>query len=327
MHLRHLSAMLLLTACPACAPEAVPEPRPAEAPQPALPPAPPVAEAAPAPPPAPEPPPDPAAQKKKEEAAKLAQDTATMEADAKKEAERFTPELRAEVKALAEATYPDAKKALGVVLKAKHRAPGNADRDAFRHPLETLTFFGLTPKMTVLDLEPGAGWYTELLAPVLAKSGKLLVSNTDPAGPPEVRNTFYGKRFERFMQKSPELTGKVETIVIDPDNPKLGHEGQLDMVISMREMHNWVRFGRIDKTLAEVRKALKKGGVFGVEDHRAKPDAVPEESAKKGYLPEAWVIKTVEAAGFKLAAKSEINANPKDTKDYEEGVWTLPPSY
>ena len=110
-------------------------------------------------------------------------------------------------------------------------------------------------------------------------------------------------------------------------NPKLPQEGTVDMVLLFRELHGMVQNGKMDAWLAEVQKALKPNGVLGVEQHRAKPDTVPEESAKKGYLPEKWVIEKIEAAGFKLAGKSEINANAKDTKDYADGVWTLPPSF
>jgi predicted methyltransferase len=294
------------------------------APPPVAPPPPPVAaKVEPAPTPV-----DPEVLKKQEAQAKLDADIAAMEADAKKEAERWTPELRAEVKALSDATYFNLKTGLTAALKSAHRAPGNAARDVYRHPMETLTFFGMKPTHTVLEFGGGGGWYTELLAPVLAKKGKLLVTSLDPSGPVDQRSTLYGKRFQRFLEKSTELSGKIEPVIIkDSDSPALGHEGQVDLVLALREMHGWVNAGRLDKNLAEVRKVLKKGGVFGVVEHRAKADAVAEESSKKGYLPEAWVIEKVEAAGFKLAGKSEVNANPKDTKDYADGVWTLPPSY
>jgi predicted methyltransferase len=181
--------------------------------------------------------------------------------------------------------------------------------------------------MTVLEFGPGEGWYTTLLAPVLAKKGKLLVTNTDPKGPADERSTFYGQRFQGFLETSPELYGKVETVLIDGKAPKLPQHGTVDLVILFRELHGMVQNDRTSGWLEALREALKPGGVLVVEQHRAKPDAVPEESAKKGYLPEKWVIATIEAAGFKLAGRSELNANPKDTKDYAEGVWTLPPSY
>ncbi|HTN83252.1 MAG TPA: hypothetical protein VL242_06195 [Sorangium sp.] len=276
---------------------------------------------------APPPKADPQEEKKKAELAKLAEDTKAMEAKADQEAARFDDALKAEVKALVAANYPSAGAALRAALKGKYRAPGNAERDAARHPVETLEFFGLKPTSTVLELGAGEGWYTELLAPVLAKKGKLIITSFDPNGPADSRNTLYGKRVKRLLEKSPELFGKVDVALIDRDNPKLGLEGKVDLVIAAREAHNWHRNGKFDAYVAEAFKALKPGGVFGIEQHRAKPDANPDESAKQGYLPEAWVIQKVESAGFKLGAKSEVNANPKDTKDYPEGVWTLPPNF
>ncbi|WP_437923996.1 hypothetical protein WMF37_33825 [Sorangium sp. So ce291] len=270
---------------------------------------------------------DPQEEKKKAELAKLAEETKAMEAKADQEAARFDDALKAEVKALVAANHPNAGAALRAALKAKHRAPGNAERDPARHPVETLEFFGLKPTSTVLELGAGEGWYTELLAPVLGKKGKLIITSFDPSGPAESRNTLYGKRVKRMLEKSPDLFGKVDVVVIDRDNPKLGLEGKVDLVLAIREAHNWHRSGKFDTYVAEAFKALKPGGVFGVVQHRAKPDANPDESAKQGYLPEAWVIQKVESAGFKLGNKSEVNANPKDTKDYPEGVWTLPPNF
>jgi len=267
-------------------------------------------------------------EKKKAEAAKeLAADRAKWETDAKAEDARFTPDLHAAAKKVADAKYASLDAALKPVLASKHRKSGNAERDKDRHPLETLKFFGLTPKMTVLEYGPGEGWYTEILAPTLAAQGKLFVTTTDPKGPPDARSTFYGERLKRFLDRAPEVYGKVEQIVIDSKNPKFGIEGKVDLVIVMRAMHNLHRDKLLPGFLAESFKALKPGGILAVEQHRAKPEANPDESAQKGYLPEAFVIAQAEAAGFKLEGKSEVNANPKDTKDYPEGVWTLPPTF
>src|SRR6185437_896783 len=183
-----------------------------------------------------------------------------------------------------------------------------------------------TPNMTVLEYGAGEGWYTELLAPTLAAKGKLIETMPDPNGPADPRSTFYGQRFARFLDLSPELYGKVERVITPPGPPKLGMENKLDMIILCRELHGMHQDKMVPAFLAEAFKALKPGGVLGVEQHRAKPDANPDQSAKNGYLPEAWVIQQAEAAGFKLGGKSEINANPKDTKDYVDGVWTLPPT-
>ena len=271
--------------------------------------------------------PTPEEKKKAEAARELAEDRAKMEADTKAESARWTPEVRAEAKKLAETKHANLKAALNAALKGKHRKPTSAERDKYRHPVETLEFFGLKPTMTVLEYGPGEGWYTELLAPTLATSGKLIVTTTDPAGPPDQRATFYGERLKRFLDNGPEVYGKVERIVIDSKKPSFGLEGKVDVVLAFRTMHGMHRDKLLSTFLAEVHKALKPNGVLAVEQHRAKPDANPDESAKAGYLPEAFVIQQVEAAGFKLAGKSEINANPQDTKDYAEGVWALPPTF
>ena len=173
--------------------------------------------------------------------------------------------------------------------------------------------------MTVLEVGPGEGWYTELLAPTLAAKGKLLVTSADPNGPQDQRSTFNGQKFKAFLDKSPELFGKVQTVVVDNNAPKLGLDGTVDVVLLMREAHGMVNSGTLDAFLGEIHSALKSGGILGIEEHRAKPDADPLESSKKGYLPEKWLVERIEAAGFKLAGKSEVNANPKDTKDYSDG--------
>jgi predicted methyltransferase len=324
-----LSAALLvaLTACsssppPDAAPPPTPPPPTASASAPA--PEPTASAAASAQPPAE---PTPQEKAKAKMAAMLEKDRAKAELEQASELARWTPELHAAVKAVADKAYPNGHAAMLAVLASKHRRPASPERDHDRHPVETFDFYGLQPNMTVIELAPGEGWFTELLAPILAKKGKLYSTNTDPNGPKEERTTFYGQRFRRFLDRSPEIYGKVETLLITPAAPTLGIEGKADMVLMMRALHGVVNAGKLDAWLGEVHKALKPKGIFAIEQHRAKPDAKPEESAKNGYLPEAWVIERVEAAGFKLAAKSEINANPKDTTDHPEGVWTLPPTY
>lgn len=261
------------------------------------------------------------------EAERVAEAIKKAEADAAEEAKRWTDDLNKQTAALRDGKYKDAKAALTAILAGPHRMPKHAERDGARHPVETLTFFGITPTMTVVELGAGGGWYTEILAPLLASKGKLVVAGPDAAGPADKMTTVYGKRLDLNLAKSPELFGKVErTTIASPDSIKLGADGSADLVIAMREMHGWARRKEMDKYLAAVHAVLKDGGTFGVVQHRAKADAKPEESSEKGYLPEAWVIEQVTKAGFKLVEKSEINGNPKDTKDYEKGVWTLPPN-
>lgn len=273
---------------------------------------------------------EPTKEEKQKAAAKamLEKDRAKFEAEQAAETVRFTPELRAAAKAVATRSYASGHAAMVAVLASKHRRPASPERDADRHPIATFDFYGLQPTMTVLEFAPGEAWFTELLAPILAKRGKLFATNTDPKGPPEERTTFYGQRFKAFLERSSEAYGKVEPVLIDPKAPSLPNlDGKVDMVLMMRALHGIVNAGKLDVWLGEARKALKPKGILAIEQHRANPGAKPEETAKQGYLPEAWVIEQIERAGFKLIAKSEINANPKDTKDHPEGVWTLPPSY
>jgi predicted methyltransferase len=259
--------------------------------------------------------------------AELELSRAKMLAEHELELQRFTPELKAKSQALADKSYPSGRAALSAVLKSPHRKPSNVERDGDRHPQQTLEFLGFRPDATVLEYGPGEGWYTEILAPSLAKRGRLLATSGDPNGPPEVAGTFYAQRFKTFLETSPELYGKVETIVVDGKNPALPEDLKLDSVLLFRGLHGMVNNGSLEAWLAAFQRALKPKGVLGVEQHRAAPDADPKLSARQGYLPEAWVIAQVEAAGFKLAGKSEINANPKDTRDHPAGVWTLPPTY
>lgn len=322
----HVLFSTLMAACGGSTPPEVKEPETKTTSMASATPVAPVASgtAAPEPPKPAEPSPE---EKKKEEAKKaLEADRAKWKADHEKELARFTPELKAAVKALVEKTPANGKAALQAVVASKFRKPGNAERDAARRPVETLDLFGFKPNMTVLEIGPGEGWYTELLAPALAKNGKLLVTNGNPNGPAEERSTFYAQRTKAFLDGLPEAYGKVEAVTVDGKAPKLPHDGKVDMVLVMRGLHGWVNSKTWDAWIQEVHETLKPNGVLGIEEHRAKPDAVAEEASKKGYLPEKWVIEKIEAAGFKLDKKSEVSANPKDTKDHPEGVWTLPPT-
>jgi predicted methyltransferase len=270
--------------------------------------------------------PSPEELKKAEEKRKLEQDFQKLEAEQQAELARLTPEIRKSSQALGDKAYPTLKAALTAALASPHRKPGDSARDVQRHPQETLELFGIKPNQTVLEYGPGEGWYTELLAPALAKNGKLLVTMTDPNGPKDQRNTLYGLRTKYFLDKLPELYGKVEPVIFDPTAPKLALDGKLDAVLLIRGAHGMYNNKVLGVWLAEFHRALKPKGVLGVEQHRAAPGTNPDEQSKRGYLPEAFLIEQVEAAGFKLASRSEINANAKDTKDYPEGVWSLPPT-
>ncbi|QKQ74893.1 class I SAM-dependent methyltransferase [Nostoc sp. TCL240-02] len=209
---------------------------------------------------------------------------------------------------------------LQTILTSSHRSLANSDRDKYRHPAETLKFFGLSPNMTVVELWPGSGWYTEILAPFLASKGQLIVTNS-------ASNSKSTLAFQQKLAANPEVFGKVKVVPINPPNElTLAPDNSVDLVVTFRNIHNWVSAGYAEQVYAAAYKALKPGGILGVEEHRAKPGISLQESIKTGYMSEDEVITAVEKVGFKLVGKSEINANPKDTKDYPGGVWTLPPT-
>ena len=220
--------------------------------------------------------------------------------------------------------------ALLAAMDGAHRSAENKSRDAFRHPLETLLFFGLRQDMTVVELWPGGGgWFTEVLAPVLRERGKLITTNFDTTGPADAYGTKAGKRYQDKLAGNPAIYDKVQVVTIkDLGTLSLAPDASVDLVLTFRNTHNWVEDGSEAAIYGAAFRALKPGGVLGVEQHRANPGPVadPKKQAETGYLPEDWVIARVESFGFKFVAKSEVNANPKDTKDYEKGVWALPPA-
>lgn len=222
---------------------------------------------------------------------------------------------------------PDASDArLDWAIAGPHRSPQNRARDAARHPKETLTFFGITKESHVVELWPGGGWYTEILAPFLRDSGKLSVTNFDPATSTGESKTF-ATQYESKLKSAPSLYGKVEVLHVNPPaNVSLGPNGSADVVVTFRNLHNWIGGGFDKQVLEAAFKVLKHGGVFGIEEHRADPGADKKIIEDTGYVPEQLVIDLAQSVGFKLAGKSEANANPKDDHKHEGGVWALPPA-
>ncbi len=223
-------------------------------------------------------------------------------------------------KAMANESAAKASDALTAAIAAPTRTAANVARDPFRHPAETLAFFGVKASDTVVELWPGGGWYTEILAP-LTKSG----DGTLYAAGPWDRGL---NRIKEWQSAKADLYGAIKLAEFPNagTNPSVP-DGRADVVLTFRNVHNW-RFGGSDNTTAAFKQIfamLKPGGTLGVVDHRLNEtdDAAKEE--KSGYMKESSIIAFAEAAGFKLAGRSDINANPKDTKDYEKGVWTLPP--
>lgn len=251
------------------------------------------------------------------------QKTSPLEADVQ------DPELLAEQK---EETEPrerpeedldkDGERALRLAIESDRRTADNKTRDEARNPAETLKFFGVKPSMVVLEIGPGAGWYSEILAPYLAGEGALIVGLPDPEG----ESAKYRKGWEALVKADESLYGTVRDIVFDPPTFKDLPDETVDVALSIRNVHGWVSAGTVDAAFEAIYKSLKPGGIFGLIDHRAPKGSDPAEVSKTGYVPEAFVIERAEAAGFKLQEKSEINANPKDTTDHPNGVWSLPPS-
>ncbi len=211
-------------------------------------------------------------------------------------------------------------------LAGSHRSEKNRARDRYRHPAETLLFFGLEPDMTVIELWPGRGWYTEVLAPVLREKGKLIVATMDPED-----QTFRGRfarEFRDTRQAQREIYEGVQAVVLfPPDNFTLGPAASADLVLSFRSAHNWIRWGGYEgRVFDAVARVLKPGATFGIVQHRAHAGDVPQESAENGYVPEAYLIDLAEEAGLEFVAVSEVNANPDDVKSYPNGVWSLPPT-
>jgi predicted methyltransferase len=211
------------------------------------------------------------------------------------------------------------------------RPPVESARDVYRHPLETLTFFGLKDTMTVVELSAGGGWYSAVLAPVLKDKGHWVGTNGDPHGPPDKESTKNAIAFMERLEKNPQVFGQNPTVFVmkAPDTIQLGPDGSADMVVTFRNVHGWTRDdGKpFDAVLAAAFKVLKPGGVLGIVEHRAAAGADWHDSSKTGYVPVQYVKDAAARAGFVFVDESEVNANPKDTKDYPNGVWALPPTY
>jgi predicted methyltransferase len=216
---------------------------------------------------------------------------------------------------------------LADVIAGGQRTPADKARDVYRHPAASLAFWGLKPGMTVIDVQPGTGWWTDILAPYLARThGRYIAADADLSDPRLSDGARKGRAaFEAKYAANPKLYGRVTVVGFGSHSGPLGPAGSADLVLVSREMHDWAQVpGYMEKGLADIRAVLKSGGILAVEDHRAAPGADPHK--RDGYLPEAFVVDQVENAGFVLAGRSEINANPKDTKDHPFGVWTLPPT-
>jgi predicted methyltransferase len=210
------------------------------------------------------------------------------------------------------------------VLAGDWRSDKNKARDQYRHPKQTLEFFGVNDKQTLIEIYPGGGWYAEILAPWLKDSGHYIAAILKPNKPGEAADDKKGLRGK--FNADPGRFGAAKIVEFESKSPVLGAPASADVVLTFRNVHNMTDDGIAVPMFKAFFDVLKPGGTLGVVDHRAAAGADPGKLKETGYLPEEYVIKLATDAGFKLEAKSEINANPKDTKDYPKGVWTLPPT-
>lgn len=216
---------------------------------------------------------------------------------------------------------------LAEIVMGDHRSESDVARDRARHPVETLEFFGLEPAMTVIEILPGGGWYTDILAPYLKENGQFYAAHFSPNAtlsymPPSLR------RFEEKLASNPDMFGKVIKRHLNPPHETaIAPPETADMALTFRNVHNWIMAGQQFEFFEAFYAALKPGGILGIVEHRALPGSSMEVMETTGYVTEAYVKEIAAAAGFEFVASSEINANPKDLTVYPRGVWTLPPSY
>jgi predicted methyltransferase len=213
--------------------------------------------------------------------------------------------------------------ALSAAVADPSRSANFVARDKVRHPVEELEFFGVKPGMTVVELWPGGGYWTEILGPYLAKGGTYYAA-LEPSTNNEASQTN-----TKWHARIAEMKGRVGTIhetALGKDHFEIAPPGSADMVLTFRNLHNWMDGGYADQALAACFTALKPGGILGIEEHRGRADKPQDPRAQDGYVRQDYAIALAKKAGFVLVSSSEINANPKDTKNWPDGVWTLPPT-
>lgn len=226
----------------------------------------------------------------------------------------------------ASALAQDSTARIDEALAGEHRSVANQARDKYRHPKETLLFFGLRPDMSVVEISPANGWYTEVIAPVVRDHGQFYGASPrlgkDAPEAMKKREAAY----VAMLAARPAVYGDAKAINFEPVAPVFAPAASVDLVVTFRNVHNWAKAGNAEAMFKGFYAALKPGGTLGVVEHRAKPGTSMQQQIDSGYMTEAAVIELARNAGFVLAAQSEINANPLDTADHPGGVWNLPPN-
>ena len=220
----------------------------------------------------------------------------------------------------------DAQGLLDAVIQGSHRSDANRARDQFRHPKETLLFFGLQPDMTVVEISPANGWYTEIIGPFLKKQGQFQAAVPALADDMPEAMKRRDAAYRQMLKATPELYGEPTIKAYDAAAPVFAPDGSADLLVTFRNVHNWAKAGHTQPMFKGFFQALKPGGVLGIVEHRAKPDTPVSKQIESGYMTEQFVIEAAVAAGFRLDRRSEINSNPLDTKAHPGGVWNLPPN-
>ncbi len=238
---------------------------------------------------------------------------------------RLVPLLAAIVLAALPAAAFAADAGLEAALKGPQRTPAMAARDGVRHPLDELEFFGLRPNQTVVEIWPAGGYWTEILAPYLHDRGTYYVALVPDGANPHI--TEANGAFRKKLAGDPATYGKVKLSVFSNERDEIAPPGSADLVVTFRNLHNWMDGNYADRAFADFYKALKPGGILGIEDHRGKPNKPQDPTASDGYVRQDYAVELAKKAGFEFVGASEINANPKDTGDWPKGVWTLPPTY
>ena len=215
---------------------------------------------------------------------------------------------------------------LATVLSGSWRDESDRARDRMRHPAEVLAFFGLEPGMTVVEISPGAGWYTKILAPYVHRTGgRFIAAGFDPNDEREYAQRGLRSFQTNFVEQS-EIYGPIEVTVVGPGSKGVAPDGSADLILTFRSAHNWVPSGYADEVFADLYRALRPGGVLGVVDHRLPESSEAKNGVSGGYIQESVVVELAERAGFVLDARSALNDNAADTADHPFGVWTLPPT-
>ena len=216
---------------------------------------------------------------------------------------------------------PSVQEALTAAIADPRRKNDNRARDRYRHPLETLSFFGVRPDHTVVEIWPGAGWYAEILAPLVRDKG-VYYGATQPPGK-------YREATEKLVAADPARFDRVRLTLLEPGKPsEIAPPGTADVVLTFRNVHNLLMAGDAvaATAFADFYRALKPGGVLGIVDHRLPEGSDPALEKTSGYVKRSTILRLAEAAGFRLAGESAANANPRDSADWPKGVWTLPPA-